>query len=125
MDGAALDRFALLGISQGAALAIAYAVRHPERVSRLVLYGGYARGRARRDEASASSPQLLSAIRIGWGQPHSAFRRLFTTLYPPGRDAGADRVVRRAPAHLGVPGDGGADLRRRAPRSMSASWRRR
>src|SRR3954447_19653988 len=41
---AGVDRFALLGISQGAALAIAYAARHPERVSRLVLYGGYARG---------------------------------------------------------------------------------
>jgi pimeloyl-ACP methyl ester carboxylesterase len=56
VDAAAVDRFALLGISQGAALAIAYAVRHPERVSQLVLYGGYARGRARRDQASASSP---------------------------------------------------------------------
>ena len=84
VDGAALDRFALLGISQGAALAIAYAVRHPERVSRLVLYGGYARGRARRDEAQREqSDVLLSAIRIGWGQPHTAFRRLFTTLYLP------------------------------------------
>ena len=46
VDAAGLDRFALLGISQGAALAIAYAVRHPERVSHLVLFGGYARGRS-------------------------------------------------------------------------------
>jgi pimeloyl-ACP methyl ester carboxylesterase len=42
-----LDRFALLGISQGAAVAIAYAVAHPERVTHLVLHGGYARGRTR------------------------------------------------------------------------------
>jgi pimeloyl-ACP methyl ester carboxylesterase len=84
VDAAAVDRFALLGISQGAALAIAYAVRHPERVSQLVLYGGYARGRARRDQAQREQSDLLvSAIRIGWGQPNTAFRRLFTTLYLP------------------------------------------
>jgi pimeloyl-ACP methyl ester carboxylesterase/DNA-binding CsgD family transcriptional regulator len=84
VDAAAVDRFALLGISQGAALAIAYAVRHPESVSQLVLYGGYARGRARRDQAQREQSDLLvSAIRIGWGQPNTAFRRLFTTLYLP------------------------------------------
>ena len=48
-----LERFALLGISQGAALAIAYAVRHPERVTHLVLHGGYARGRAARPAAGS------------------------------------------------------------------------
>ena len=84
VEAAAVDRFALLGISQGAALAIAYAVRHPDRVSQLVLYGGYARGRARRDEAQREqSDVLVSAIRVGWGQSNTAFRRLFTTLYLP------------------------------------------
>jgi pimeloyl-ACP methyl ester carboxylesterase len=49
------DRFPLLGISQGAAVCVAYAVKHPERVSRLVLYGGYARGRFHRDLEPRSS----------------------------------------------------------------------
>jgi pimeloyl-ACP methyl ester carboxylesterase len=49
IDAAGLDRFALLGISQGGAIAVAYAVRHPERLSHLVLLGAYARGRLKRD----------------------------------------------------------------------------
>jgi pimeloyl-ACP methyl ester carboxylesterase len=53
-------------------------------VSHLVLYGGYARGRARRDEAQREQADLLvSAIRVGWRQPNMAFRRLFTTLHLP------------------------------------------
>ena len=50
VDSIGLERFALLGISQGCAVSIAYAVRHPERVSRLILYGGYARGRRHRGQ---------------------------------------------------------------------------
>src|SRR5215218_8735647 len=84
VDAAGVDRFTLLGISQGAALAIAYAVRHPERVSRLVLYGGYARGRAIRNAAAREEADLLvSLIRVGWDRPTPAFRRLFTTMYLP------------------------------------------
>jgi pimeloyl-ACP methyl ester carboxylesterase/DNA-binding CsgD family transcriptional regulator len=79
-----LERFALLGVSQGAALAIEYAVRHPEQVSQIVIYGGYARGGARRDAAQREQADVLaSLIRVGWGQPNAAFRRLFTTLYVP------------------------------------------
>ena len=48
IDATGVERFPLFGISQGCAVAIAYAVRHPERVSRLILYGGFARGRQRR-----------------------------------------------------------------------------
>ena len=48
MEAAEVERFTLMGISQGAATAIAYAVRHPQRVERLVLYGGYAQGRNHR-----------------------------------------------------------------------------
>jgi len=44
VDAAGLDRFALHGLSQGCAVSIAYAVRHPERVSHLILLGGYAVG---------------------------------------------------------------------------------
>jgi pimeloyl-ACP methyl ester carboxylesterase/DNA-binding CsgD family transcriptional regulator len=81
---AGVERFALLGISQGAALAVAYAVRHPERVSHLVLYGGYARGRARRGDAQREESDLLVAmIRMGWSRPTTEFRRLFTSLFIP------------------------------------------
>jgi pimeloyl-ACP methyl ester carboxylesterase/DNA-binding CsgD family transcriptional regulator len=85
VDASGVDRFTLLGISQGAAVAIAYAVRHPERVSRLVLYGGYARGRTLRGEAQREESELLQAlIRVGWGSRHVAFRRAFTMLFLPG-----------------------------------------
>ena len=49
VDAVGLKRLDLLGVSQGCAISIAYAVRHPERVSRLVLYGGYARGPRKRE----------------------------------------------------------------------------
>jgi pimeloyl-ACP methyl ester carboxylesterase/DNA-binding CsgD family transcriptional regulator len=85
VDAAGLDRFTLLGISQGAAIAIAYAVRHPDRVSRLILYGGYVRGRRLRGDAQREESDLLQAlIRVGWGSKHVAFRRAFTMLFLPG-----------------------------------------
>jgi len=85
VDAAGVDRFTLLGISQGAAVAIAYAVRHPDRVSRLVLYGGYVRGRSLRDAAQREESELLQTlIRVGWGSRHVAFRRAFTMLFLPG-----------------------------------------
>src|SRR5262249_62244060 len=55
VDAAGLERSALLGISQGAAVAIAYAVQHPERVSKLILYGGYAQSRDKRGSAPAAA----------------------------------------------------------------------
>jgi pimeloyl-ACP methyl ester carboxylesterase/DNA-binding CsgD family transcriptional regulator len=85
VDAAGVDRFALLGISRGAAIAIAYAVRHPERVSSLILYGGYVRGRVLRDDAQREEAELLqSLIRVGWGSRHAAFRRAFSMLFLPG-----------------------------------------
>ncbi len=85
VEAAGVERFPLLGISQGAAVAIAYAVRHPERVSRLVLYGGFTRGRARRGaEGRAESALLQALIRVGWGSPYAAYRRAFTMLFVPG-----------------------------------------
>lgn len=86
VDAAGLERFSLLGLSNGGAVAITYAVRHPERVSHLVLCGGLARGRLRRDPsptARAEAEAMLSLIRIGWGQANPAFRRIFTTLFVP------------------------------------------
>jgi pimeloyl-ACP methyl ester carboxylesterase len=86
VDAVGLERFALLGISQGASAAIAYAVRHPERVSHLILYGAYARGWAKR----GSSPDeierrqaYLTLTKLGWGQDHPAYRQLWTTLFLP------------------------------------------
>jgi pimeloyl-ACP methyl ester carboxylesterase/DNA-binding CsgD family transcriptional regulator len=85
VDAAGHERFALLGISQGGAIAIAYAVRHPERVSQLVLYGAYARGRRKRgDPAQVEQAEaLLSIIRAGWGSSNPVFRRVFSTLFFP------------------------------------------
>ncbi|HEX6201609.1 MAG TPA: alpha/beta fold hydrolase [Thermoanaerobaculia bacterium] len=87
VDAAGLDRFALLGLSQGAAVGVAYAARHPERVTHLVLYGGYARGRLRRDpspEERLEAETMINVIRVGWGRDNPAFRRLFGTLLMPG-----------------------------------------
>ena len=84
IDAVGLDRFALLGISQGAAIAVDYAVRHPERVSHLVLYGGYLRGRQFRGvEARREEQALISVIRAGWTNPDPTFRHLFSMLFLP------------------------------------------
>lgn len=83
VHAAGLDRFALLAFSQGAAPAIAFAARHPERVSRMILCGAYAQGRNRRGsslEADAAQT-VLAMMRQGWGQPDSAFMRAFGSLY--------------------------------------------
>jgi DNA-binding winged helix-turn-helix (wHTH) protein/pimeloyl-ACP methyl ester carboxylesterase len=86
VEAAGLSRFALFGMSQGCAVAIAYAVRHPERVSHLVLYGGYARGKRRRGSARdvEQADALLTLMRDGWGQDNPAFRQIFTSLFIPG-----------------------------------------
>jgi pimeloyl-ACP methyl ester carboxylesterase/DNA-binding CsgD family transcriptional regulator len=82
VDAAGVERFTLLGISQGASIAVAYAVRHPERVERMILYGGYAQGRNLRGQR-ALAETLLSAIRVGWEDPNPAFRRMFTMRFLP------------------------------------------
>jgi pimeloyl-ACP methyl ester carboxylesterase len=84
VDAAGLDRFALLGISQGGSLAIDYAVHHPDRVTHVVLFGGYVRGRRLRGAKAAEKAELLQAlIRTGWGEDNPAYRRLFTNLFLP------------------------------------------
>ncbi len=86
VDAAKLDRFALLGTSQGGAISIAYAVRHPERVSHLVLLGAFARGPLRRNptaEGRAAIEAEIKMIELGWGQDNPAYLQLFTNLLFP------------------------------------------
>jgi DNA-binding SARP family transcriptional activator/pimeloyl-ACP methyl ester carboxylesterase len=85
VDSAGLDRFPLLGVSQGAAVAVAFAVRHPERVSRMVLYGSYARGRRRRIEGPGAGEAALDVelARLGWGRDDPSFRQVFTSQFLP------------------------------------------
>ena len=84
--------FALLGISQGASVCIAYAVRHPERVSRLILYGAYARGWGQRGdlEGQREYEAIVELVRLGWGRDNPAFRQIFTSRFIPG---GTDEQV--------------------------------
>lgn len=86
VDAAAPERFPLLGISQGAPIAIAYAVRHPERVSHLVLHGGYARGRLQRNvtpQQRKEAELMVELAELGWGREDPAFRQFFTTQFIP------------------------------------------
>lgn len=85
-DAAGLDRFPILGFCHGGPLAIAYAVRRPERVSCLVLCGTYAQGQAVRDASPAAAAErklLLEMIDIGWGQDNPAYRQVFATKAVP------------------------------------------
>lgn len=83
VESAGLERFALLALSQGVAAAVAFAARHPERVTRLILYGAYAQGRNRRGSPAdaATAQTMLAMMQQGWGQTDSAFMRAFSSLY--------------------------------------------
>lgn len=94
VDARGLDRFPLLGISQGAAVAVAFAARHPERVSALILYGGYARGRLQRDptpEQIEEAELLIRLTHLGWGKRRSAYCQVFSRLFMP--DAEPERIA--------------------------------
>lgn len=85
VDRSGRDRVAIWGSSQGAAVAATYAAMHPDRVSRLILYGGYARGRRRRGdpEATAESEALVTLIRQSWGRDNPVIRQAVTSLFMP------------------------------------------
>jgi pimeloyl-ACP methyl ester carboxylesterase/DNA-binding CsgD family transcriptional regulator len=90
IDGAqCTEPMTLLGISQGASACIAYAVRHPERVSHLILYGGYATGWAKRGDPQGLRrfQAIVELIRLGWGTDTVAFRQVFTSRFAPGASA--------------------------------------
>jgi len=80
------EPIALLGISQGTAPAIEFAVRHPERVSHLILYGGYSQGWKRRGDATNRRryEAMIELIDHGWGSSNPVFRQLFTSRFIPG-----------------------------------------
>jgi pimeloyl-ACP methyl ester carboxylesterase/AraC-like DNA-binding protein len=80
-----LEQFDLLAISQGAAVAVAFAVRHPHRVRRLIICNGYAAGWAVRADAAevARREAMLTLTEVGWGADNSAYRQLFTNNYIP------------------------------------------
>lgn len=85
VDAAGLDRFPMFCLSQGCAIAIAYALRNPGRVTRMVLYGGYARGYARRGNEilEAQRAALGTLMQHGWGQDNPVFRQIFTSMFIP------------------------------------------
>jgi pimeloyl-ACP methyl ester carboxylesterase len=80
---AGIEKFALLGISQGGAVAITYAVRHPERVSHLILYGAYSQGYGHRGQSEALEARraLETLVRLDWGTSNPAFSTMFTGFY--------------------------------------------
>lgn len=85
IDTYGYGKLAIRGLSQGASVSLAYALRHPERISHLVLSGGYARGRRQRGnkEEIEESEALVKLIRNSWGNDNPAIRQILTTLFMP------------------------------------------
>jgi serine/threonine protein kinase/pimeloyl-ACP methyl ester carboxylesterase len=88
VDAARLDRFTLLGVSKGGAIATAYAHRHPERVERLVLLGAFARGRGKAgdEEWETRARVEVDLVRLGWGRENPAHRQVFSSMFFPDAD---------------------------------------
>jgi pimeloyl-ACP methyl ester carboxylesterase len=84
VDALGLASYALLGASQGASISIAHAVRYPERVSKLVLLGGYALGHSKRSSRKGFDLKAyLNLMREGWGDEHSAFQKMLSMAFLP------------------------------------------
>jgi len=92
VDALGLDKFDLLGISQGGPVAATYAARHPERISHLILYGTYGRGWAFRGDPAAmeSREALIKLIRLGWAAKNQAFAQIFSSRFIP--DGGPEQT---------------------------------
>jgi pimeloyl-ACP methyl ester carboxylesterase len=85
VNAVGVERFPLLGISQGSAVSVAYAVRHPERVSHLILYGGFALGGKKRSPAEREKRTAMTTLmRLGWGADNPTFRQMFAGQFIPG-----------------------------------------
>jgi class 3 adenylate cyclase/pimeloyl-ACP methyl ester carboxylesterase len=84
VDAVGIERFPLFGVSQGCAISIAYAARHPERLSHLILYGGFALGGGKRSPGELEKRKAMGTlIRLGWGMDDPAFRQMFTSQFIP------------------------------------------
>lgn len=86
VDAARLERFPLFAHSQGGAIGIAYAARHPERVSHLILLGGWPRSVMKRGLTPAQMEEMRMLVKlagIGWGLENPAYRQVFTSLLIP------------------------------------------
>ena len=86
VDAAGLERFPLVGLSQGGPISVAYAARHPERVSKLVLVGAFVRGRRARavsDEELRTLEVQTELMRLGWGSEDPSFRMVFPPSFMP------------------------------------------
>ena len=93
VDAVGLDRFVLLGISQGGAMAAAYAARHPDKVTQLILYGSYSLGFAKRGETPEAREEREARntlMRLGWGRDDPTYRQIFTSAFIP--DATAEQM---------------------------------
>jgi pimeloyl-ACP methyl ester carboxylesterase/DNA-binding CsgD family transcriptional regulator len=86
VHAAGLERFPLFANSQGGTVAVAYTVRNPGKVSRLILYGAYARGWLNRDLTEQQIEEeklIINLMRVGWGRENPAFRQVFATQLRP------------------------------------------
>jgi pimeloyl-ACP methyl ester carboxylesterase len=84
VEAVGVKRFALLGVSQSCSVSIAYAVRHPERVSRLILYGGFALGACLRSPAARERHKAMATlVRLEWGADNPIIRQIFGTEFVP------------------------------------------
>ena len=89
VEALGLERFPLLGISQGAAVSIEYAARHPGRVSHLILFGGYPAGWRidASDETIREREAVMTLTETGWGQDNPAYRQIFSSTFMPSATA--------------------------------------
>jgi pimeloyl-ACP methyl ester carboxylesterase/DNA-binding CsgD family transcriptional regulator len=100
VDAAGLERFALLGMSQGGPVAVAYAHRHPERVTRLALLASYVATVDKGGETMLMEETFTKMIEVGWARPEGRFRRVFTDALMPGASpeqmTWVDELMRRS-----------------------------
>ena len=93
VDATELQRFPLFAMSQAGAVAVAYAALHPDKVTRLIVHGAYARGWLKRDlteEQIEEEKLMISLMQVGWGRENPAFRQVFAMqLFP---DASAEHI---------------------------------
>lgn len=84
IDASGFETFALLGMSQGGPVAMAYAHRHPERVTRLILHGSYIATLGPSMDSAEIEDAFIKMVQVGWARPEGRFRRVFTDMLMPG-----------------------------------------